>query len=348
MARFQIRASMPIDELCIDSARYPTKVEINGVAQSVRPERKGVLLQLAGWEPSGKPYEIGTMNTDLIRVSVDSEDKSRRVTHFRVQPVSNAKGTAIIFARPQGGGPPVAQMTMTVGMVANQTGNSGGEYSTDLIAELARSEDPVKLWVYQRILSIRNNALPTRKEFNELLIAWNEQLKDQPLKQNTDLDANHWDCGLAASKFGTKYFGKSHFNQATVKLYNTPKTDKFHDLTFNEELVRSSVSRLNRLLDSGTAVEVFAVHADGFKFSKTTGEIQQTGATHFLTIVGRGPGDEYLATDPWPGGSRVNYTSGIFGNRESAFMGRLTFDGFRLGTPPFKLGAHDYLVLTGP
>src|ERR1051325_6934640 len=124
MSQFQISPSLPIEELCIDSARYPAGIQ-----------RNGVVLQLSGGAGGGQPAEIGTMNTDLIRVSIVSEDKSARVTNFRVQPVQGAKGRAGIFARPQGGGPTAAYMALTVGGVTNQTGR-GGAYWYDLIAVL--------------------------------------------------------------------------------------------------------------------------------------------------------------------------------------------------------------------
>jgi hypothetical protein len=329
MSRFQISASLPIEELCIDSARYPAGVQ-----------RNGVVLQLAGWENGGTPVEIGTMNTDLIRISIVSEDRSARVTNFRIQPVQSAKGRAGIFARPQGGGPTAAYMAMTIGGVTNQTGR-GGAYWYDLIATLlGRSEDPVKLFVYQRILSIKNNTLPDSSQ-------WQKLLADQPLKQNTDMDhPSNWNCGTAASMFGNSFFGKSHFGEATTRLYNPPKSDRMADLTFNADVVRSSLNRLNQLLAKGIAVRVFAAHDDGFKI--VNGVIQATGKTHFLTIVGGGPGDEYLTTDPWPGGSRSMYTSGILGNVDCAFMGRLKFTGDQLATHQDDRGVHNYKVLTGP
>jgi hypothetical protein len=94
---------------------------------------------------------------------------------------------------------------------------------------------------------------------------------------------------------------------------------------------------------------VFVVHHDGF--SVTGGVIQQTGKTHFLTIIGcDSGGKEFIVTDPWPGGSRLMYTSGILGTVDSAFMGKLHYDpgANQMFTPAGGRGAHDYIVLTGP
>jgi hypothetical protein len=55
-----------------------------------------------------------------------------------------------------------------------------------------------------------------------------------------------------------------------------------------------------------------------------------------------------MTTDPWPGGSRSIYTSGIFGNVDCPFMGRLKYYGDQLATHPNDRGAHQYLVLKGP
>ena len=114
-------------------------------------------------------------------------------------------------------------------------------------------------------------------------------------------------------------------------------------------------------LAKNAATLLFAVHDDGFNTDEN-GRIKQTGATHFLSVVGcNEAATEFLTIDPWPGGSAMNYRSGIFDSSEntptlSKFMGTLKL-GMRTGqwaifgeilaTPENHMGAHDYFVLNG-
>jgi len=55
--------------------------------------------------------------------------------------------------------------------------------------------------------------------------------------------------------------------------------------------------------------------------------------------------------DPWPGGSKMIYKSGIFGDVSSAFMSLLKNFGVRTGirtSEETQRGVHDYRVLSGP
>jgi hypothetical protein len=234
-------------------------------------------------------------------------------------------------------------LKVTVGQVKN---HGGFEY--DLVADLlGRSEDPVKLWVYTRMLARENNVVGD-------WATWDTVLKDQPLKQITDpAHPANWNCGASLNRFGNDFFGAKHFLVAD-KLYYKPfkgtvssanKADIVQDVAATTQGVKNIKAKLSK----GVAVRVFVVHHD--PFSVKGGRIQATGKTHYLTIVGcDSAAKNFLVTDPWPGGCKLNYTSGIFGDVDSAFMGLLTYDDrwSLIYTPPGQRGAHNYWVLTGP
>ena len=104
-------------------------------------------------------------------------------------------------------------------------------------------------------------------------------------------------------------------------------------------------------MDKKKPVIVFVSHH--YPVSVIGGMINPTGHTHFLSIVGYGQRNgklRFLCLDPWPGGSALTYTSGIFGNVNSKFMGVLEYHGDIVDTPAsvsFGQG-HDYLVVAGP
>jgi hypothetical protein len=206
------------------------------------------------------------------------------------------------------------------------------------------------LWVYQRILAVDNNK--TGVEWKD----WDKLLAGQPLKQITDPDhPNKWNCGAALNQFGVSRFGGDHYRAAATPYYKPFRSKttptRVADIQFDEEKLRKGIAKIRELLARKIAITVFVAHNDGF--TAVNGVIQQSGNTHFVTIVGcDAAGQNFLTTDPWPFGSRLLYTSGIFGNVESIFMGQLqVFErgGLILSTPVNSHGSnHNYIVLTGP
>jgi hypothetical protein len=333
MAKFGINSQVDIDEICLDSSPKPDG------------KQRGITLQLSDWDKNNPP-QIGTASNAFVRVTATNNDMAHRRSTFRIEATKDAKGTTYIWdkaateARDKD-----TVLRVRIGKVTNH-----GGFQHDLLADLlGRSEDPRKLWVYLRILSPGNNNLTIGRN------QWDRLLADQPLKQITDPDhPSRWNCGAALDHFGTSQFGAAHYAGGMTPLYKPfrPKAhteNQMSDIEFIPEKVARAAAKLRTLLENKTAVTIFVVHHNGFSVSG--GIIQQTGHTHFLTVIGcDSAAKEFLVTDPWPGGSRLMYTSGILDTVDSAFMGRLKFDpdANRISTPAGSRGVHDYLVLTGP
>jgi hypothetical protein len=228
----------------------------------------------------------------------------------------------------------------------------------DLLADLGRSEDPRKLWVYQRVLSPKNND------------QWDHVLADQPLKQIADIKRQgSWNCGGALDRFA-RNFGSGHYRFGGARYYKPfiPKphqANRVIDIEFDAEKVRHGAHRLRTLGAQRTAVTVYAVLGQE-GFGVVNGTITHPH-THYVTIIGcNKDGSIFLHVDPWPGGSMMTYTSAIFGNVPSIFMGTLVYrkdahfihrflgDGYdekiqrdTIGTGSYE-SSHRYLLLTGP
>jgi hypothetical protein len=295
---------------------------------------------MAGWDRTSPP-EIRAGSDNFVQISNVSHNTSTRTTSFRVTPVRDAIGIAYLY---DDNSKDDNVLRTTVGKVTNH-----GDFEHDLIAsELGRSEDALKLHVYDRIVNTKNNN--TAIDWKD----WDRLLADQPLKQVTDPShPNKWNCGAALNQFGTSYFGPAHYKNGITRLYKpfSSKNRPYQksDIVFDADLVQRSVGKIKNLLSQRTAVTVFVVHHDGF--SASGGIIHESAKTHYLTIVGcNASATLFLYTDPWPGGSKLMYSSGIFGNIDSAFMGLLKFDSNAnsIFSPAGFRGAHDYLVLTGP
>ena len=332
MAKFGINSKIDIDQICLDSSPKPDGTQ------------RSITLQLSGWDKNNPP-QMGTASNAFVRVTASHNDTVHHRSTFRVEATKDAKGAAFIWDKAANqAADQDTVLKVTVGKVTNH-----GGLQNDLLADLlGRSEDPRKLWVYQRILSPGNNNTINRDQ-------WDRLLADQPLKQITDPDhPNRWNCGAALDHFGTSQFGAAHYTGGLTPLYKPfkPKPhieNQMSDIEFIPEKVARAAAKLRTLLEKKTAVTVLVVHHNGFSVSG--GIIQQTGRTHFLTVIGcDSAAKEFLVTDPWPGGSRLMYTSGILGNVDSAFMGRLKFDpaANSIFTPAGSRGAHDYRVITGP
>lgn len=316
MGRFQMTDGAKLDNICIDNTPRP-----DGKPKLIR-------LQYAGLD------DIAFSSRSFIEVVQYAGDKRRKITPFTIEPRSGASGKAYIYGK---NGDYDDMLGVTVGRVTNHD-----NFTADLFAELlGRSENPKKLKAYQRALDFRNNDIPSDQS------TWDGKLADQPLKQITNPDTpNKWNCGGALQQFGNTYFGKISSGEPTL-YYNRPKSGSESDIraAINTARLRTGVERIRGLLDRKTPVRVFVAHH--YPVSVTQGRVAPTGRTHYLTIIGYKQ-DKFLCIDPWPGGMRLDYQSGIFGTCKSAFMGTLRYDGQTLESPPMHAGVHDYLVIAGP
>ena len=320
-------SSIKIERICLDSSPKP-----NG-------NLRRLALHCEGWT---KRPDLSTITASpFVKIVEIKHDDGRRRTAFTVEPVLNVQGTGFVLDKNDTN----AGIAITVGVVTNHR-----LMEHDLLAELlGRSEDPVKLLAYQRILSKENNIVGDRDE-------WDRFLKDQPLKQITDPDhPKQWNCGAAASQFGQSFFGGSHFTTERNRYYKpfqakAGSRNLMSDIKFDENSLEKGRRAIVGGLKKRIAERVFCVHHDGF--SVQAGGIVASGMTHYLTIIGSSfSEDTFLVTDPWPGGSRLSYTSGIFGDVDSSFIGLLSVRSNNLGifTSEFQpLAAHKYLVLSGP
>lgn len=317
MGRFQMTDGTRLESICLDNAPRP-----DGMPKRLR-------LQYAGLDE----LSCGTLRyfIDLVQHTRDSK---RKVTPFTIEARLGAAGKAYVYAK---NGDYEDLLSVTVGKVTNHA-----DFTVDLFAELlGRSEDPRKLKVYQRALDFRNNDVPSDRA------SWDSRLADQPLKQITNpATPQKWNCGGALQDFGTRYFGKISSGEPTL-YYDRPKSGSEADLraAINTVRLQKGVEKIRALLHKKTPVRVFVAHH--YPVSVSQGRVTPTGYTHYLTIIGYKE-EKFLCIDPWPGGMRLDYQSGIFGTCRSAFMGMLRFDGRTLESPPMHAGVHNYLVIAGP
>jgi hypothetical protein len=328
MEKFRINSKTAIDEICLDSTPKP-----NG-------KQRHITLELSDWDSANKPAIMGG---NFTRVSVISHDVRKRVSRFEVEAVQKAEGKTYVW---DDSSKSDVMLQITLGEVTNHDG-----FEHDLLAELlGRSEDPKKLWVYQRLLKADNNKVPV--DWHD----WDKLLADQPLKQITDPNhPNKWNCGAALDRFGQSYFGKHYSgikNHRYYKPFRRPKginKNRVPDIVFDAALVEKGRAAIQNLLKKQNAITVFVAHNDGFLVDPS-GVIKPSGDTHYLTIIGCDKdGKKFLVSDPWPGGSRLEYKSGIFGTVNSAFLGLMIYDSAidQIRTYNQK-GRHNYIVLEGP
>jgi len=320
MARFQMVDGTQLSSICLDNAPRPDG------------EQKRIKLQYT----AADEIVSGGVFVDVQSHS----DQKRKMTPFTVTAKPGAIGKA--FLCPLSEDEPTC-LVVQVGTVTNHE-----NFTVDLFAELlGRSEDPKKLRAYERALDSRNNDVPSDRK------TWDGRLADQPLKQITNpATPQKWNCGAALQSFGTSFFGKFSSGEPS-RYYDTPKGGKEEDIrrAINSSKVKSGVDRIQAFVNSKTVVRVFCSHH--YPVTISNGQILASGYTHYLSIFGYGSREgklRFLCIDPWPGGSKLTYTSGILGNCPSAFMGILEFNGSTLETPASLSSgqAHSYLVVAGP
>jgi len=190
-------------------------------------------------------------------------------------------------------------------------------------------------------LSAKNNLELPRDDWNEL--------KDNPLKQNTGPDPRKWNCGAALATFGSRY-AEHHYTSGGRLYYRTPSPPKLSEVKFKADVVRDGVQKIRTRLKNGNFVQVFVGHHEHLTVS-SDGVIQPSGNTHYITLFGASQdGKEFLYFDPWPQGSMMTYQSGIMGSVHLIFAGIITFfeDEGKIRTRDSAPGLHKYVILTGP
>jgi hypothetical protein len=320
MARFQINDQIPIQSICLDNAAKP------------EGSQKKISLQ---YTTADKLITGGL----FINLQQSQGYVNQKKTLFTVEAKPGATGKTYVLAE---NGNPDKLLEVYVGRVTNHQ-----NFTVDLFAELlGRSEDPKKLLAYQRALALKNNTIPSNKN------QWNSQLADQPLKQITfPAPPQQWNCGGALISFAESFLGR--IINVSSSYYDKPKSGQQGDLlqAINSDKMQKGVNKIINHLNSKAPVLVFASHH--YPVSLQNGIVQPSNKTHYLSIIGHSNKDgklRFLYIDPWPGGSKLTYTSGIFGNVQSVFMGILEFSGGVLQTPASlsRGQSHDYLVLSGP
>ena len=287
------------------------------IGQGLRPDGLQTRVKLELVNGGGATFAV-----------TDSTVLSMTQTKTEIELTPLAAGTASIVETANGKSATI--LKVTVGTVTNDTG-----MKVDLLADLGRSDDARKLDAYRRALDPNNNAVSNDSD------TWAAKLAGQPFKQNTT--PGKYDCGETIGRFGKDLFGGVSLTYGKA-YYLKPTSDRMDDLQMDVPALTGGMKAIRKLLDDKKTVRVFVAHLDGF----TTPVITNTAHTHFLSIIGYGgdSNDKFLYIDPWPGGSKLKYTSGIFGNVSSAFMGTLYFDGKRLTNVAH--GSHDYVVIAGP
>src|SRR5262245_54604232 len=225
MQRFKT-GNIVLSELCLDSTPKD--------GGSMR----NIVLKLENWSGATPNIQGGS----FLKVTSQSHNKAARVTTFRIEAVPNATGVGYVYNEASNDD---AVLRVTVGNVKNH-----GGFEHDLIADLlGRSEEPLKLWVYARILARDNNIVGDRK-------AWDTVLKEQPLKQTTDpAHPANWNCGAALNQFGHDFFGAKHYRTGDkfyYKPFNSGKTSANKmDIVFDTPAVTQGVQNIKGNLAKG-------------------------------------------------------------------------------------------------
>jgi hypothetical protein len=319
MASFQMADGTQLKSICLDNT----------------PKSDGKQRRLS-LQYTGRS-ELGTGGQFL---TVESRILSQRLTAFTAEAKAGASGKAYVYPKT---GDAEKLLAVQVGKVTNHE-----DFTVDLFAELlGRSENPKKLRAYQRALDPVNNTIPDDKD------RWNGALADQPLKQVTfPAPAKDWNCGGALSQFGSSFFGQYSSGEPSL-YYDPPASGSSADISraLNTSKLQQGVEKIRGLLNKKTAVRVFVSHH--YPVNVSGGRVHPSNRTHYLSIIGHGMVDgklTFLCIDPWPGGSKLAYKSGIFGIVNCVFMGLLEFSNNALSTPASASAgqAHDYMVLAGP
>ena len=197
-------------------------------------------------------------------------------------------------------------------------------YDVDMLSDLAIKGNAKQIFDYSRII----NGPSSNKHM---------------LSQNTE--KGKYNCGDVAAAYGKKLFAKEAYTPYFV-YYQPPTSDKMADLRFDEKAMRKRIARIKALLDDGIPVRLWMIHADGFRKV-----IQGDWRSHFLTMIGYSA-SKFLYIDPWPAGSILKYSGGMYDPTDVAFLGELSFDTANLAngirSPSGFKGAHNYTVIAGP
>jgi hypothetical protein len=274
---------------------------------------------------------------------LNQQDNKRGVINFTVEVLCVGTEEHISYVIAEFDGPVIGNiyhldetLRLKIGKVKLHS-----NFESDLFAQmLGKSSDADQLLAYYRVLVAKNNMELPR-------VDW-EQLNDNPLKQNTGSDARKWNCGGALLTFGQK-FVPHHWLSGGVLYYGTPSPSKLSQVVFKKETVRAGAERIRNQLAHGNFVQVFVGHHEDLTVKG--GVIMPSGNTHFVTFFGASrDGREFIFFDPWPGGSKLTYQSGLMGAVHSIFMGSMSFfetEG-KIRSADSAEGAHRYVVLTGP
>jgi hypothetical protein len=214
-------------------------------------------------------------------------------------------------------------------------------FESDLLAQmLGMSSDTDHVLAYYRILSAKNNQDLPREQW--------DQLRDNPLKQNTGPDPRKWNCGGALMTFGAHY-AAHHYTSGERLYYKTPAPLKLSAVQFKPDTARDGARKIRTLLKNGNFVQVFVGHNEDLTVKN--GVIRPSGNTHYITIFGASKsGNDFIFFDPWPKGSIMTYQSGIMGPVKSMFMGPIRFfeNEGKIRSPNVVEGVHKYVILAGP
>ena len=278
-----------------------------------------------------------------LRIVSQQDDKHRHNVKFVVQVLTTGVNERVGYVIVQYDAPSFGStvhfeqtLRLKVGKVALHD-----NFETDLFAQLlGRSSDADVLFAYFRVLAAQNNLeLPK--------VDW-EQLNDNPLKQNTGSDPSKWNCGAALTSFAQR-FAAHHQTSGGNLYYATPAPSKLSAVVFRKDVVRMGAEKIRQQLRSGNLVQVFVGHHENITVKG--GTIMPSSKTHFITIFGASrDGKRFIFFDPWPGGSVLEYQSGLMGKVRSLFMGEIELDDAAgvIKSGSGRLGIHQYVILTGP
>ena len=306
-------------------ARFQISMNGPGVKALTVPLGRTIKLVQAGGDPKGLKLDVALeQGTSGVEIKVLADKLAGAATGFTISgsvpgPSCNIRAYLPGTGRTKSYCDP---LEVTIGgRPQRQPG-----YTVDLLSEMARVGSSEQVYAYHRIIT--------------------DNIDDSHiLTQDTRI--GHYNCGDVAAAYGKRFFGTATYTEGRT-YYRKLTSNRIVDLRFEPQLVRHGIERIRSLLAQGTSVRVWLVHHDGF----STTEIRRDPRTHYLTIVGYSRNNRFLFLNPWPKGSSLEYSGGVFAPRHSAFMGELAFDPSNLDRGIFSpfdaMGRFPYTVIAGP
>ena len=282
------------------------------------PERIGIhtgqeiTLQQVGFDSSGKLPIVWSDKLNVAQpLGVVGGAKGDRQT-FKV--LGKNPGSALLTAKDAAGKDVAGPINIVVGKYEYHPG-----MVVDLIAEIGRGNDSLKLLAIQRMLYYNR---PDDSHINR------DNIFEQHAPANDHVKYGNMACGIVA-----KFRGDQIFGNMTEVFYDNPYHEpltgpvtKRSDVKYKAKTISSLQTQLAAMLADGKPVRVGVLDGPinmGTVYNKQgqlvyfpRNLVAYHAGGHSVLIVGCNEGiTKFLYIDPWGSGSQMEYLGGITGNK---------------------------------